>query len=122
MTRSETRKPRRPGSGIRRLARTAWNTNGLARWILVVGLAMTLVFVVLAVFAPWIAPYDFNQSRGADGVKLPKLASASGDHWFGTNDQFYDIYSRVVWGARTAVMVILLSVFFSVLIGESSPQ
>ena len=116
-TRRETRSPRRPGSGVRRLARTAWNTNGLARWILLVGLAMTVVFVVLAIFAPWIAPYDFNQSRGSDGVKLPKLAPASGDHWFGTNDQFYDIYSRVVWGARTAVQVILLSVFFSVLIG-----
>ncbi len=100
-----------------RLAGTMWQTKGLARWVLVVGLAITLVFVVCAIFAPWIAPFDFNQTRDATGGKLPKLAAPSGEHWFGTNDQFYDIFSRVVWGARTAVTVVLLSVAFSVVIG-----
>ena len=95
---------------------TIWNTRGLARWILLAGLAIVVVFLVMAVFAPWIAPYDFNQSK-VDGVKLPKLAPPSSEHWFGTNDQFYDIWSRVVWGARTALMVIVLSVAFSILIG-----
>ena len=51
---------------------------------------ITVVFVVMAVFAPWIAPYDFNQSK-VDGVKLPKLAPPSSEYWFGTNDQFYDV-------------------------------
>ena len=96
--------------------RTIWNTRGLARWILLAGLALVVAFVVLAVLAPWIAPYEFNQSK-VDGAKLPKLAEPSGDHWLGTNDQFYDIWSRVVWGARTALMVILLSVVFSILVG-----
>jgi peptide/nickel transport system permease protein len=77
---------------------------------------ISLAFLVMAIFAPWIAPYDFNQSR-VDGVKLPKLAHPSSEYWFGTNDQFYDIYSRVVWGARTALLVIALSVIFSIVIG-----
>ena len=105
--------PARIGGSVRRLARTVWQTDGLARWILLVGLLLTLFFVVLAVFAPWIAPYDFNERFTAEG----KLAPSSGDHWFGTSDQFYDVYSRMVWGARTAVSVILLSVLFSVVIG-----
>jgi peptide/nickel transport system permease protein len=92
------------------------NTSGLARWILVTGLLITAFFLVLAVFAPWIAPYDFNQQT-VNGVKLPKMAPPSSEHWFGTNDQFYDILSRMVWGARTALEVVALSVTFSVVIG-----
>ncbi len=98
------------------LLSTIWSTKGLARWIFWSGLVIALVFVVFAIFAPWLAPYDFNQTR-LDGAKLPKLAAPSGDHWFGTSDQFFDIFSRVVWGARTALEVVLLSVVFSAVIG-----
>jgi peptide/nickel transport system permease protein len=101
---------------VRQLLGAFRNTTGLARWLLLIGLVITLVFVVMAVFAPWIAPYDFNQ-RSVDGVKFPKVGSPSGDHWFGTNDQFYDILSRVIWGARTALEVVALSVLFSLLVG-----
>jgi peptide/nickel transport system permease protein len=102
---------------MRRLIRQIWNTKGLARWIFLVGLVITIVFLVFAIFAPWIAPFDFNQTRDAAGVKFPKLAPPSGEHWLGTNDQFYDIWSRVVWGARTALEVVVLSVILSTLIG-----
>ena len=94
---------------MRHWFRTIWNTRGLARWILLAGLVIVVAFVVLAVLAPWIAPYDFNQTR-VDGDKLPKLAHPSGEHWLGTNDQFFDIWSRIIWGARTALEVIVLSV------------
>ncbi len=104
-------------NALRRFARTVWNTEGLARWILLTGLAITLVFVVFAIFAPWIAPYEFNQTRDASGAKLPKLAPPGGDHPLGTNDQFYDIWSRVIWGSRTALQVIALSVVISGIVG-----
>ena len=94
-----------------------WNTKGLARWILLTGVVVTVVFVVFAVLAPWIAPFDFNQTRDAAGVKFPKLAHSGGSHLLGTNDQFYDIFSRVVWGARTALEVVVLSVVISILLG-----
>ena len=92
------------------------STTGLARWILLTGVVITVVFVVLAVFAPWIAPFDFNQ-RGIGADKFPKMAPPSGEHWFGTSDQFFDVFSRVVYGARTALTVVALSVLFSVVIG-----
>ena len=82
---------------LNRLLAPFRNTTGLARWILVTGIVITIAFVVMAVFAPWIAPLDFNQQK-VDGVKLPKLAPPSDDYWFGTSDQFYDVFSRVIWG------------------------
>jgi peptide/nickel transport system permease protein len=96
--------------------RSIWNTEGMARWILVAGVVITVVFLVLAIFAPWIAPYGFDQTT-VDGVRLPKLAPPSSEHWFGTNDQFYDIWSRVVWGARTALEVIVMSLVISIVVG-----
>ncbi|MEP9383445.1 ABC transporter permease [Nocardioides sp. KR10-350] len=101
---------------MRSLLSRLWDTKGLARWILLVGLVITVAFIVLAVFAPWIAPYGFDQTK-VDGVKFPKVGHASGDHLLGTNDQFFDIWSRVVWGARTALEVVVLSVVFSGVIG-----
>jgi len=96
--------------------RTIWNTKGLARYIFVAGVALTLVFVAFAIFAPWIAPYEFAQNS-VDGVRFPKSGPASSDHLLGTNDQFYDIFSRVVWGARTALEVVVMSVVLSAVIG-----
>ncbi len=106
---------RRSGTVARMLAPFR-DTTGLARWLLVAGLLITALFLVMALLAPWVTPTDFSQ-RTVDGTKLPKLAAPSGEHWFGTNDQFFDIYSRVVWGARTALLVIVLSVAFSVVAG-----
>ncbi len=106
---------RRSGTVARMLAPFR-DTTGLARWLLVAGLLITALFLAMALLAPWVTPTDFSQ-RTVDGTKLPKLAAPSGEHWFGTNDQFFDIYSRVVWGARTALLVIVLSVAFSVVAG-----
>lgn len=104
-------------SRLKNFWRTVWNTQGIARWIFLTGVIITAIFIILAVFAPWIAPYDFNQTKGADGVRFPSMADPSGDHWLGVNRQSYDIFSRVVWGARTAVIVVVMSVIFSIIIG-----
>jgi peptide/nickel transport system permease protein len=98
------------------LAKPFTQTAGLARWLLVVGVALTGLFVILAIFAPWIAPYGFAQSS-ADGAMFPKAAAPSGDHWFGTDRLFFDVLSRTIWGARTAIEVVLLSIVLCVVIG-----
>ncbi len=91
-------------------------TRGLPRWLLGTGCAITLLFVVLAVFAPLIAPYDFD-TFSAGGQRFEQQAPPSSEHWFGTTVQALDVFSRVVFGARTALEVVVLSVLFSLLIG-----
>jgi peptide/nickel transport system permease protein len=101
---------------LRGLIKPFTDTAGVARWMLVAGLVITAIFVILAVFAPWIAPYGFAQSS-ADGVRFPKVGAPSADHWFGTDRLFFDVLSRVIWGARTAIEVVVLSILFCVVIG-----
>jgi peptide/nickel transport system permease protein len=101
---------------LSRLAKPVTQTSGFARWMLVAGILISAVFVVCAIFAPLIAPYGFAQS-GADGVRFPKLGHPSADHIFGTNDLFYDVFSRIIWGARTEIEVVLFSILLCVIIG-----
>ena len=90
--------------------------QGFSKWLLWVGAAVTLMFVVLAVFAPLIAPYGFDQYI-SHGVRFPKQAAPSSAHWFGTNVRSVDVLSVVIFGARTAIEVVVLAVSFSLFIG-----
>lgn len=81
-----------------------------------IGACLVLLFVVLAVFAPLISPYDFAQYT-AHGIRFPKQAPPSHLHWFGTTVQATDVFSRVVYGARTELEVVVLAVVFSVCVG-----
>ena len=64
------------------------------------GAAMIVVFVVLALFAPWIAPQDPAH------IDLPaRLMGPSSSHWFGTDELGRDILSRVIYGARVSMLV-----------------
>jgi peptide/nickel transport system permease protein len=103
----------RPGA---RLWRQILSAQGFSKWLLWVGAAVVLVFVVLAVFAPLIAPYGFDQYK-AHGVVFPKQASPSSAHWFGTNVRQVDVLSVVIYGARTAIEVVGLAVAFSLSVG-----
>lgn len=91
-------------------------STGVARAMLVAGTALTLLVVLVALFAPLIAPYSFDQVS-ADGERFPKQAEPSGEHWFGTNVQTFDVFSRVVWGARTELKVVVLSLLLTIVIG-----
>ncbi len=92
-------------------------SNGLQRFMLLLGFALVAVFLILAIFAPLIAPYEFNQARGDDGVLFGTQNSPTWDHLFGTTVGGTDVLSRVIWGARTAVIVIILAVILSGLVG-----
>ena len=81
------------------------------------GSLITLVFVVLAVFAPVDRADRLRPVQGRRREAARSWPPPSRDYWFGTNDQFYDVLSRVIWGARTALIVVVLSVLFSVVIG-----
>jgi peptide/nickel transport system permease protein len=91
-------------------------TTGLARWMLVIGLFITAAFLFLAIFAPLVAPYGFAQVA-SHGKEFPKLHRPDGAHPFGTSDLLYDVLSRVIWGSRTAIEVVSLSVVIAVVMG-----
>lgn len=101
---------------VRRGLKPLRDAQGLSRWLLWIGVALSAFFIVLAVFAPAIAPYDFNQYI-ADGERFPKQGPPSAAHWFGTTVQATDVLSRVVFGARTAIEVVVLAVAFSLCVG-----
>lgn len=85
-----------------------WRQNRLA----MIGTILVAFFIVIAIFAPAIAPYDpieINISRS--------LLPPSSDHIFGTDQFGRDIFSRVVYGARIEVGIILLVTVISGTIG-----
>lgn len=77
-----------------------------------IGLCLVVFFVLLALVAPLIAPFDYKAQVLSDRLKPP-----SGEHWFGTDDLGRDIFSRVIYGARISLWVGLLSVVGSIVIG-----
>ncbi|MDT8420321.1 MAG: ABC transporter permease [Desulfuromonadales bacterium] len=76
------------------------------------GLILLLVMVVLAVLAPWIAPYD-----PIDQNILQRLSPSSTEHLLGTDQFGRDILSRILWGARISLSVGTISVLLGMAVG-----
>lgn len=89
---------------------------GTQRGMLVTGLVLTGLFIVLAVFAPVIAPYSWAQLRDANGL-FGSQQPPSAAHLLGTTVGGYDVLSRVIWGSRTALLAILAALVLSLFIG-----
>jgi peptide/nickel transport system permease protein len=77
-----------------------------------VGLAVVVSFVAMAIFAPWLSPYDPLQTSWSAVRKAPTAA-----HWFGTDEIGRDVLSRVIWGARASLLAGLVSVCISLSLG-----
>ncbi|GAA4264942.1 ABC transporter permease [Frondihabitans peucedani] len=89
---------------------------GLQRGMLITGIVICVVFLLGALFAPLIAPFGFGQLSDAHG-SFPRQGAPSATHIWGTTVGGYDVFSRVVWGARTAISVVILAVVISVVLG-----
>ncbi|MCY7288162.1 MAG: ABC transporter permease, partial [Cryobacterium sp.] len=89
---------------------------GLQRGMLVAGLIITTLFVLTAIFAPILAPYGFSQLRDANGP-FGAQQPPGGAHPLGTTVSGYDVLSRVLWGAQTALFVIIVAVVLSIFAG-----
>jgi peptide/nickel transport system permease protein len=89
---------------------------GLQRGMLITGLVLTALFIFIAVFAPLIAPYGFAQLRNIDGP-FGSQQPPSAAHPFGTTVGGYDVLSRTIWGAQTAILVIVIAVLLSIFAG-----
>src|SRR5215469_10842794 len=81
------------------------------------GVVLVCVFVIFALFAPWIAPRDPAQLDLATRLERPGHG-----HWFGTDELGRDILSRVIYGARISMLVgtsvVAASLFLGLIFGS----
>jgi peptide/nickel transport system permease protein len=78
----------------------------------VFGLAILILFVLIALFAPLIAPYDPVQQAWTAIRRPPSL-----QHWFGTDESGRDLFSRVIFGARASLMAGVVSISIALGLG-----
>jgi peptide/nickel transport system permease protein len=83
------------------------------------GALIVVAMLVMAAFAEWIAPYDYDETVRGARMKAPSTA-----HWLGTDNLSRDMWSRVVYGARVSITVgfatIGLAIVLATVIGVSS--
>ena len=81
---------------------------------IILGTLICLVLATLALFAPWIAPYDPNQQ-----MLGPQLADPSRAHWFGLDSFGRDVFSRIIWGARISLWVGVSATLAAMILGSA---
>jgi peptide/nickel transport system permease protein len=79
-----------------------------------VGLAVLVVLIVLALLAPWVAPYDPAAQLGIVDLKFQP---PSARHWLGTDSVSRDVLSRMLFGAQVSLRVAVLAAAMSALLG-----
>jgi peptide/nickel transport system permease protein len=80
--------------------------------LMLTGSGIVLLFFLISLLAPWLAPYDFGQ------IDLTNvLASPSASHLFGTDQLGRDVLSRMIWGARISLKVGFVATGVAIIIG-----
>ncbi len=69
------------------------------------GLVVISLFIIVALLAPWVAPFDPTQTSWTAIRKAPSWV-----HWMGTDENGRDVLSRVIWGARASLLAGVISV------------
>ena len=86
------------------------------RRVVLIGAVILALVTLLAVFAPWVTPYDPTSMKILDRMQSPRAS-----HWFGTDELGRDVFSRVIFGARYSLLigalVVLISMVCGVLLG-----
>ena len=94
------------GGGVRR----AWRSMLRARWPLLALLILGAVTTV-AVFGPWLAPFDPNRQSIASRLAEPMATGPQGiTHWLGSDVLGRDVFSRLLYGARMSLLVGLAAI------------
>src|SRR5881628_1627375 len=81
---------------------------------MVIGGLIVIAWLLAALFAPFVAPYDPIKVNVIEALQPPNP-----QHWFGTDDLGRDVLSRVIWGSRVSLSVGLISVSIGLLVGTS---
>jgi peptide/nickel transport system permease protein len=86
------------------------------------GMVIVFLFVLMAIFGPLIAPYNYRDIvRDPETRRAQREVAPNSNFWFGTDAQGRDVFSRILWGARETIglpaAATLLSVAFGTVIG-----
>jgi peptide/nickel transport system permease protein len=106
------------GTAARGAARTARRRSWRIPPVVAVCLAILAILALAAIFAPLIAPQDpLRQSLGTRNRPPAWVAGGSAAHLFGTDNLGYDIFSRVLYGARVSLGIGLLATIIGATLG-----
>lgn len=83
------------------------------------GVILLIGFIFVGAFSSQIAPYEPTERHYNEAGSIRRLEPPSKDHWFGTTDQGRDIFSQVVLGTSTALMVGLIASFLVTFLGST---
>ncbi len=84
-----------------------------------IGTLITLLFFFLAIFGPIVAPYGFDEVIRDDQGSIVRRTAPDLDHPFGTDRRGFDVFSRVIWGAREIIAVPGIATAIAVTIGAT---
>lgn len=99
-----------PPRSFRKDAWSRFKKNKLAMF----GLTVVVLLVLVALFAPLIAPYGFDE------ISKDLREGPSAAHWFGTDNIGRDVFSRVVFGARVSLVIGVLAILIDTVIGVTT--
>ncbi|GLW71589.1 peptide ABC transporter permease [Kitasatospora phosalacinea] len=108
--------PDRPRRLARLVPQRVRGSVGLQRAMLLTGAGLTALLLLAALLAPWLAPWGHAQLQDGGALFGSRQPPGPG-HPLGTTAGGYDVLARTLWGTRTAVAVIGLSLLLSVLPG-----
>lgn len=100
------KRPKRQSKGKEIFKRLSRNRMAM------VGLVILALLILIAAFAPWIAPYGYDEQNLDKSLMKP-----NSEHWFGTDLKGRDVMSRMIYGARVSLLVGFLAVSISVVVG-----
>jgi ABC-type dipeptide/oligopeptide/nickel transport system permease subunit len=86
-------------------------------WIGIVGTFIILFWVLVAIFAPWLAPFDPNSSIQPFAKPGMEAVKVGGTFWLGTDHIGRDILSRIIWGSRTVLIYAPLATLSAYIVG-----
>ncbi|AFZ14222.1 ABC-type transporter, integral membrane subunit [Crinalium epipsammum PCC 9333] len=90
--------------------------RSLSIQLLRVGIVITSLFVLIAVLAPAFQTWGWIQNP-LESLSNPIHQPPSGQHWFGTSRQGYDVFSRALYGSQAALQVVILATAISMIVG-----
>lgn len=83
-----------------------------SRKVVIAGFVIIILMILMATFAPWLAPYDPNLTNLPEALQQPSQA-----HPLGTDALGRDTLSRIIYGSRTSLMVGIVSIFIAASLG-----